>query len=207
MKIDKTRALYAIIGSGLVAVLGVLFMQTRAVDFEAHNEIIGTMRSLKQVDAEWNVDVLRSKTGLAGNYDMVASPLPLVSALESALTEKAGNFWQSRTDSADRMAPLLANYRTLMDRKIAMIERFKSQNSILRNSSRFLPVAATDLNDAVRAGAVTPRAEVRHRANAERPARRHDDLFAVARRGAARAHRRTHAAPGATNRRASARRS
>lgn len=156
MKIDKTRALYAIVGAGLVAVLGVLFMQTRAVDFEAHNEIIGTMRSLKQVDAEWNVDVLRSKTGLAGNYDKVASPLPLVSALESALTEKAGSFWQSRMDSADRMTPLLANYRALMDRKITMIERFKSQNSILRNSSRFLPVAATDLNDAVRAGAVTP---------------------------------------------------
>ena len=51
MKIDKTRALYAVVGAGLVAVLGVLFMQTRAVDFEAHNEIIGTMRSLKQVDA------------------------------------------------------------------------------------------------------------------------------------------------------------
>jgi two-component system, NtrC family, sensor kinase len=156
MKIDKTRALYAIIGTGLVAVLGVLFMQTRAVDFEAHNEIIGTMRSLKQVDAEWNVDVLRSKTGLAGNYDKVASPLPLVTALESALTDKTGSFWQSRMDSADRMAPLLASYRALMDRKIAMIERFKSQNSILRNSSRFLPVAATDLNDAVRAGAVAP---------------------------------------------------
>jgi len=155
MKFDKTRALYAIVGAGLVAVLGVLFMQTRTVDFEAHNEIISTMRSLKQVDAEWNVDVLRSKTGLAGNYDKVASPLPLVIALEEALADKTGSFWQSRSESAERMAPLLANYRALMDRKIAMIERFKSQNSILRNSSRFLPVAATDLNDAVRAGGVS----------------------------------------------------
>lgn len=156
MKIDKTRVLYAIAGTALVAVLGVLFMKTRAVDFEAHNEIVATMRSLKQVDAEWNVDVLRSKTGLAGNYDRVASPLPLVTALESALTDKTGSFWQSRTDSAERLAPLLAGYRALMDRKIALIERFKSQNSILRNSSRFLPVAATDLNEAVRAGAVAP---------------------------------------------------
>jgi signal transduction histidine kinase len=40
---------------------------------------------------------------------------------------------------------LLDNYTKLMDRKTDTIERFKSQNAILRNSSRFLPVATSDL--------------------------------------------------------------
>ena len=94
IKFDKTRLAYALTAAGLVTVLGVLFMKTRAVDFDTHNEIIATMRDLKQVDAEWNVDVLRAKTGLSSNYDRVASPLPLIAALEEALSDKSTRFWQ-----------------------------------------------------------------------------------------------------------------
>lgn len=151
IQFNKTKIAYAVAGLGLVAVLGGLFMKTRAVDFDTHNEILATTRQLKQVDAEWNVDVLRAKTGLSSNYDKVSSPLPLIAELEDALSDKTGQFWQNRADSADRLLGLLTKYRTLMDGKIAAIERFKSQNAILRNSSRYLPVAATDLVEAVRA--------------------------------------------------------
>jgi two-component system, NtrC family, sensor kinase len=156
IKFDKTRLVYALAAAGLVTVLGVLFMKTRAVDFDTHNEILGTMRELKQVDAEWNVDVLRAKTGLSSNYDRVASPLPLIASLDEALSSKSSRFWQDRAESADRLKPLLDKYRDLMNEKVSAIERFKSQNSILRNSSRFLPVAATDLVEATRASAAAP---------------------------------------------------
>ena len=72
----------------LVAVLGGLIYKTRAVDFDAHNEVVGLLRQLKQVDAEWNVDVLRSRTGLNTNYDPVASALPLIASLEETLQVK-----------------------------------------------------------------------------------------------------------------------
>ena len=156
IKFDKTRIAYAIGAAALITVLGVLFAKTRAVDFDAHNEILATMRELKQIDAEWNVDVLRAKTGLASNYDRVASPLPLITTLEGALSDKTGRFWQERAESNARLTPLIEGYRKLMDRKVAAIERFKSQNSILRNSSRFLPIAATDLVEATRASGVAP---------------------------------------------------
>jgi two-component system, NtrC family, sensor kinase len=154
MKINTTRTLYALAATGLVAVLGVLYMQTREVDFDGQNEILGAMRQLKQVDAEWNVDVLRAKTGLTSNYDKVASPLPLIESLKDTLTRKSGDFWRDRAESSARLIGLLNAYSKLMDIKITAIENFKSQNAILRNSSRFLPVAATDLVDATRDGSI-----------------------------------------------------
>lgn len=151
MKIVTVRALYVLAAIGLLAVLGVLFMQTRVIDFDTNNEIVAALRELKQVDAEWNVDVLRAKTGLSSNYDKVASPLPLIESLKSALISNSANIWRDRADSNARIVPLLDRYAKLMDGKIAAIERFKSQNAILRNSSRFLPTAATDLVEATRA--------------------------------------------------------
>ena len=32
-------------------------------------EIIGNLRQLKQIDAEWNIDVFKSKMGINNNYD------------------------------------------------------------------------------------------------------------------------------------------
>lgn len=138
----KTMLVNLLVGLVLVALLGLLIGKTRAVDFEAHSEIVGLLRQLKQVDAEWNVDVLRSKTGLNASYDPVASPLPLIEALETALSSKAGAFWTGHDESSARILPLLDKYKQLMDHKVALIDRFKSQHSILRNSSRYLPSAA-----------------------------------------------------------------
>ena len=150
------RWLYALGAVALIGVLAFLVLQTRAINFNTSNEIVNTLRQLKQVDAEWNVDVLRAKTGLVTNYDQVASPLPLISSLEDQLTDTTSQYWFGHEDSIAAMKPMLDKFRTLMDNKIAAIEQFKSQNAILRNSSRFLPVAANDLVDAIRASASSP---------------------------------------------------
>ena len=50
------RNINIVIAVVLVAILGFLFSQTRNVDFDAHNDIIGNLRQLKQIDAEWNID-------------------------------------------------------------------------------------------------------------------------------------------------------
>ncbi len=138
--------LWTLLGAGLLAVLLFLISKTRAINVDQHNEIVSTLRELKQIDAQWNVDVLKSKTGFNSNYDPVASPLPLVAQLELAVRNKSDVIWGENQS----LKPLLERYRNAMDEKITTIEHFKSQNAILRNSSRFLPVAANDLIQAVR---------------------------------------------------------
>jgi two-component system, NtrC family, sensor kinase len=133
----------------LVGVLGFLFQRTRSVDVDGNGEIIGVLRQLKQVDAEWNVDVLRSKTDLNTHSDPVASPLPLIASMQSRLAERTDGAWAD--DAArTRLAPMLADFTAAMDRKIALIERFRSQNAILRNSSRYVPLAGSELVEAAR---------------------------------------------------------
>ena len=148
------RWVYALAALALIAVLVFLVLQTRAINLNASNEIIGTLRNLKQVDAEWNVDVLRAKTGLSSNYDQVASPLPLIAQLEKQLNETTSEYWLGKQASVSRMQPLIERFGKLMEQKIAAIEHFKSQNAILQNSSRFLPIAATDLAQALRQSAL-----------------------------------------------------
>ena len=132
------------IGLGLIAILAFLIFQTRAVDFEAQNEIVSSLRHLKQLDAEWSADVLRSKTGLNNNYDQIASPLPVIQSLEEALQTRTSAFWGGQDAGDSRILPLLQESRQTMGQKIELIEHFKSQHAILRNSSNYLPTAARE---------------------------------------------------------------
>lgn len=147
------RWVYALAAVALVAVLVALIWLIRSVNLERSDSIITTLRDLKQVDAEWNVDVLRSKTGLTNNYDQIASPLPLIERLGEQLSQETTSYWQSEQESLAQIKPALQKFDGLMNEKIASIEQFKSQNAILRNSSQFLKTASNQLIDsAVLAG-------------------------------------------------------
>jgi two-component system, NtrC family, sensor kinase len=136
-RFTKSSFTYAAIALALIGVLVVLVAKTRSVDFDLHNEIIGDLRSLKQIDAEWNADVLRSKMGLNNNYDPVASALPNIERLNAALTDRTTDAASGQSQTRDRILKLLDDHRKLMDGKTAVIEQFKSQNSILRNSLHY----------------------------------------------------------------------
>ncbi len=151
---NKARILNIALAAALVGGLGYLVVKTRSVDFDTHSNVVNTLRQLKQVDAEWNVDVLKSKTGFNASYDPVASPLPLIESLEGALRSTSAQLWSNNTYNSAALQPLLESYTKAMNEKINLIERFKSQNSILRNSSRFLPVAASELAESLRAATV-----------------------------------------------------
>lgn len=144
----RNQVLSAAIAIGLISVLVFLVLKTRSVDFDAHNEIVSILRQLKQVDAEWNTDVLRSKTGFNTNYDAVAKPLPLIAKLEETLKERTAVALGSDHDGS-AVAAAIDDYKNAMEKKIALIESFKSQNAILRNSSHYLPVASRDLSAAL----------------------------------------------------------
>ena len=160
MKTWKTTLAYLLAGAVLVGVLIGLYLQTRNSGSANHYEILSTLRRLKQIDAQWDADVLRVRTGLSSDYDAVASPLPLVASLREAVTDQSREFWRGHSESSARMLKLLDDYAALMDRKVTMIEQFKSQNAIHRNSSRFLPVAATELLEAANGSSAGSGAQV-----------------------------------------------
>jgi DAHL domain len=139
-----------IVFAALVAGLVPLYQETRGIDPLQRDSIASMLRELKAIDTDWNVQVLRSKTGLNKHYDPITQPERVALLL------------------MDTMAPQLAAYdyrlkeqeqqlRDALVAKIEVIDRFKAQNAILRNSVRYIPLATTELKAKAReAGEAIP---------------------------------------------------
>lgn len=130
--------------TALVAVLLVLYAKSSKVDADKRNQVEGYLEQLKQLDAEWNVDVLRSRMDLNKNYDPLTSPLPMLAAIQQQLAKDAEAIRQEGTKRA------LAELRATFDRKTDFVDQFKAENAIAKNSLRYLPTAVDELRDQIR---------------------------------------------------------
>lgn len=137
------------VASLLVGVLAFLYLKTEALDPAKRNTVTGVLRDLKQVDAEWNVELLRSKTWLNKSYDAVTTPQSVTLKLERAIAA------QSAVDS--RLSDAQTQLKKAIETKIDLVDQFKAQNAIARNSLRFIPTATADLKARAReAGDANP---------------------------------------------------
>ena len=127
----------------LMGVFGFLFYRTQAVDIDAQNRVILDLRLLKQLDAEWNANILRSRIGLNNDYDPVTAPLRVVRELQERLQNA---LVLTRGQSA---AAVLERFNKAWAEKGELVERFKSQNSILKNSLIYFPIAIEDFRHMV----------------------------------------------------------
>lgn len=128
----------------LAAGLAILITKTRSIDMDSHARVSKALSQLKQLDAEWNADVLKSRLDLSTSYDQLATHLrnfpDILSDIERETTTPA-------------YASARASYETVktsFEQKSALVERFKSRNAVLKNSLRFLPGAAFDLQLKIR---------------------------------------------------------
>ena len=69
----------------MLVTLGVLFNRTRAIDIDAQNRVMLNLRELEKLDAQWNVNILRSHIGLNPDYDPLSAPLPRMHQLQESL--------------------------------------------------------------------------------------------------------------------------
>lgn len=127
----------------LVGLLAYLYVKTQAVSMEQQNRISLYLGELRELDAQWNVDVLRSRQGINKNYDAITDPLTRIRTVEDLLEVEAAPL--PGTEAPESIRKL----RSIFDEKIELVDRFKSQNAILRNSLRYLPTGVQDLKEKV----------------------------------------------------------
>jgi hypothetical protein len=146
MKTLLRGVVFAVLAAGL----WLLYRETLGVDPAQREQIAFILNDLRQIDAQWDVHVLRSKTGLDKNYDPLTRPqVAALQVLESSGGKLAAVDYRLSDSEAKLKEALLA--------KIDLVDRFKAQNAILRNSLRFVPLAAEDLKTKAReAGDATP---------------------------------------------------
>lgn len=99
------------------------------------------LRDIKQFDAELNLHVLRSKNDLDHNYDSLASLLDSLNKVQLSLDDLA------HSAGEDLLKAPTQALKEALEEKTELVESFKTQNSVIRNSIRYLPQAARRLED------------------------------------------------------------
>jgi signal transduction histidine kinase len=126
----------------LTTILVWLYARAPQHDTAGYLSNVAMLRQFKQIDAQWELNVLKARNGLATDYDALVDPLLNLTRLQQQLRMHAGV--KSHVE-AYALAATEDALEQAVQQKAQLIERFKSHNSILRNSLAFLPTAAGDI--------------------------------------------------------------
>lgn len=88
-QIAIVRGGLAVIAAVLLSVLlGFLYVKTQGVDIKKQNEVLGLFRELKEIDARWDLEILRSRAEFApaavSSYSQAAAHARILQALAAA---------------------------------------------------------------------------------------------------------------------------
>lgn len=133
----------AIVLGGAVFLLSWLYTKSTAVEPENHLHFISTIRTIKQLDANLNQDVLRARYNLLLHYDAFVSTLDQLRAKTQPLTQKQSTDYLDKLDPTLKEAAFTLN-RTVDD-KTTQIEQFKSHNAVFKNSLHYFPILTSQL--------------------------------------------------------------
>ncbi len=129
-------------GGGLLCLC--LWVKSKAIDFQQHSRYVDCLRQIQAVDARINQNVLLAKDGLLTYYDPIVNELTTLRKLQTELKQPP-----TFIDKAGReeLSQLLQSHIQVWQQKEQLIQRFGSQNAILRNSMAYLPIAIASLTE------------------------------------------------------------
>jgi diguanylate cyclase (GGDEF)-like protein/PAS domain S-box-containing protein len=121
-----------------------LFLQAEQVSPAAHFAYTQKLRDIGELDARIDGQILANRLEQVRNYDAITDYLQRIDALAGEVGD-APHF----LSAADRAAVVAAagELREALGRKAALVDRFKRENAILRNSISYFPIATSAFLD------------------------------------------------------------
>lgn len=143
MKVSRRlpTTLLILLAGTLVTALGFFYLKMvtdPSTNYTLSRDLVG---HIKQLNAQWETEVLKARIAITHNYDPLVSPVQQINQLwtqfDQVSKQPHSNLqaWQTSQEA------FLQAFRE----KAELVERFKSHNSILRNSLAFLPSAEDDI--------------------------------------------------------------
>jgi signal transduction histidine kinase/CheY-like chemotaxis protein len=123
-------------GIGVAALLTFLFWQQRPVETAQHDRFITNLQRVKQLDTEVGREVLRARFGLLGSYDPFVQKTKEIRKVQADLKDIPS--FVSARERAD-IRRLLDLQGQSLEEKARLVEDFKSQNAVLKNSMHYFP--------------------------------------------------------------------
>ncbi|QHF43421.1 histidine kinase [Pseudomonas sp. S35] len=126
----------------LASTLVFLYLKASRDQTASYTQSRDLIRQLKQLNAQWDSEVLKARIAITHNYDPLVTPLAQMTRLWAELSDSETSHnaddlpgWQASTQA----------YQAAIQEKARLVDQFKSHNAVLRNSLAFLPTAEDDI--------------------------------------------------------------
>ena len=100
---------------------------------------LSLIQQMHQLAANWSIEAARVKSDPLADFDALAAFIPRLARLRSELANTVLHI----PDMPDRLSNDISVYLHALDGREERIERFKTGYAVIRNSTRYLPLAAT----------------------------------------------------------------
>ena len=124
----------------LLAAAGVLYLMANDGGERHYRGSIGTVQQIQRLSSDWSIELARVKSDPLADFDSLAAFIPRMARLKTDLSETA----RSIPDLPDRLANSINAYISAIDAKEERVERFKTGYAVVRNSTRYLPLATAN---------------------------------------------------------------
>ena len=125
----------------LLAAAGVLHTLAGSTGAHAWRGAIEQVRAIQQLSSSWSVEIARVKADPLADFDSLAAFIPRMARLTDRLADTARDI----PGLPDRLAADIQAYLAAIDAQAERIERFKTGYAVVRNSVRYLPLAAASV--------------------------------------------------------------
>ena len=125
----------------LLAAAAALYWLARQSDPADYARAGDDIRQIRQLATEWSVETARARSDPMGDYDALAAFIPEVARHKNALLATV----RDTPAMPERLANDAYAFASALEAKEERIERFKTANSVIRNSVRYLPNAAAGI--------------------------------------------------------------
>ncbi|MCU1763318.1 ATP-binding protein [Pseudomonas sp. 14P_8.1_Bac3] len=146
MKMSRRRslALLGVVALLLASTLLFLYLKSNSNQTSDYAESRALIGRIKQLNAQWETEILKARIATLHNYDPLVAPLTEMTQLwerfdttESAHGRNHSPVWRASHDA----------YLNAIQEKTRLVEQFKSHNAVLRNSLAFLPTAEDEIQE------------------------------------------------------------
>ena len=130
-----------IVSAVLLAAAGVLYSMAGSGSAQPYRASVDLVRQIEQLSSTWSVEIARVKADPLADFDSLAAFIPRMARLKESLSDAARRI----PDLPDRLANDVQVFLNAAAAKEERIERFKTGYAVVRNSTRYLPIAVANV--------------------------------------------------------------
>ena len=125
----------------LLAAAGTLYWMAASQGGTPYRAAIDQVREVQRLSSAWSVEIARVRADPLADFDSLAAFVPRMARLKEELAATA----QGIPELSDRLGADVNMYLAVADAQEERIERFKTGYAVVRNSARYLPIAAANV--------------------------------------------------------------